>query len=279
LLAPGCHGTQSASAAAEHVKSSHIFLLGASVGVALMILCGSVAEAQTWDNSSLNAYIAAGYGDQNTAFAHGRYRTLSGEWLSYTNTSGKRVFPHGGLMTSYADETSTSYPDTRPVRGSLVSWSFGSYGHVGIIERPTFDSSGRLLKALVSEQNWKAGQVTTTELTASKLSKRGASGSYTLVGYLNPNRPPSIGSISTTKSGSDLQVRFPVLDEDGRLVRLLVALTDQNSKVLVSASGDVPANRYIRIGVSGLRSGSYRCYVWAWDFRGLRGTNSKSFTW
>ena len=175
--------------------------------------------------------------------------------------------------------TTTTYRDVVPVRGSLASWVFGDYGHAGIIESPKFDSAGQLVSAEVSEQNWKAGRITTTELSASALLKRGITGNYRLSGYLNPNRPPAIGSISIVRSGSDLQVRFPIINEDNRQIRLLVALVDGNNKVLASGSGDVPSNRYISVGVKGLRSGSYKWYVWAWDFLDLRGSNSKTFTW
>src|SRR5947207_2844213 len=101
-------------------------------------VCLQTASAQTWDNSQANGYVAKGYGSECTAFAHGRYKTLSGEWLRYINSSGQWAYPNAKLMYDFAVESPTLYHDSVSVNGALVAWNGpngdSDPGHAGIIE-------------------------------------------------------------------------------------------------------------------------------------------------
>jgi surface antigen len=247
------------------------------------------ANAQTWDKSQANGYVQAGYSEECTAFAHGRFKTLNNEWLRYLNGSGKRVFPDAKLMFDYAVESATVYRDTAPVAGGLVAWTGPNGerdpGHAGGVESVKSDGSVR-----ISEQNWPKGSGPSyKDLSASKLQNRDSTSAsgvkkyYKLRGFVNPNRPTAIGTLFTQPLGKQLQLDMALMDEDRRSLRVLAAIVDGKTTVAgTSLSGTVPSNRTTRclFPTGNLRRGkTYTVTVWVWDFKDLRSTKSKTFVW
>lgn len=257
------------------------FNLARRVGVALFAMPLAIAvpaSAQQWDNSNNNPYVSAGYGDQCTAFAWGRFKLLNGESLQFQNSQGKSVYPNANLMATYAVESSKVYRDSVPVRGALVSFGkSGTNGHVGIIERANTDGS-----ADISEQNWPVGSgPNTSTLSSSKLQSRSG---YNLLGYVNPNRPSAIGTLSVNNTATTVQAQFTLMDEDRRPVNLQSAIVDNGQVVPgTTLSGNVRSNVMVtatfRNTTQFRRGKSYTLYVWAADFRGLRSSKSVTFTW
>lgn len=265
------------------------FFASAVAGIALTFAFTNSTSAQslTWDNTRTgNPYVAAGYGDQCTAFAFGRYKVVNGDAIRFVNAQGKAVYPNAGLMASYAVDTPTVYRDSVPVRGALISWSkSGEPGHAGNIERLYSDGS-----ADISEQNWPTGSGPGTKtLTAAKLQSRpstvnGKTSYYTLAGYVNPNRPTALGTLSTSKTASTFQLNVAVLDEDNRPVNILVGIFDGSTVVSgTTGGGAINPNNTLTVrwnNTSQLRRGkTYTINLWATDFRGLRSSKSTTFTW
>jgi surface antigen len=241
------------------------------------------AQALPWDNTrNGNPYVLHGYGDQCTAFAFGRYKTINSESLKFANPQGKSVYPDAGLMYDYLVETSTSYRDSRPVRGALVCWKkAGAPGHAGHIERVNSNGSVE-----ISEQNWplRSGP-RRTNLTASALQSRPTStGAYALAGFVNPNRPTAIGTLFTTRINKTFQVDVALTDEDRRDVSILFGILE-DGRVLsgTAGSGKVAPNNPVSIrwgNTSMLRRGrTYSVYLVTHDFRGLRSSKTVAFTW
>jgi surface antigen len=265
------------------------FNVSASAGIALMVLLATSASAQSlaWDNSRTgNPYVAAGYGDQCTAFAFGRYKVANGEALRFVDSKGRSVYPDAALMATYVVETATTYRDSVPVRGALISWSKpGEPGHAASAERIYSDGS-----ADIGEQNWPKGSgPNSKKLTASQLRSRpstvnGKTSYYTLAGFVNPNRPPALGTLYTSKINSTLQLDVAVLDEDGRPVNILVGIFDGGTVVPgTTGSGTINPNNSLTVrwtNTSQLRRGrTYTVNLYATDFRGLRSSKSTAFTW
>lgn len=232
------------------------------------------AWAEPWDNSLQNPYVAAGWGAECTAYSWGRYVVDNLERLRFTGGT----YPNANLMYTNVVETPTSYRSSTPVRGALISWAKpGTFGHTAHVEK--LYSDGR---AYISEQNWPIGTGPRNwTLTAAQLQSRGG---YTLVGYVNPNRPPAFGTIAITKGYSSLQVGIPVLDEDGNPVSLLVGVVNGGQAVPgMSISASVRPNQCVNLTFSNtsqlVRGRSYSLNVWGWDSRGLRATKANSFIW
>jgi surface antigen len=284
--------TKHPAAARSIVSSSwrgRHFITNAVAGIALTFAFTNAALAQslTWDNTRTgNPYVAAGYGDQCTAFAFGRYKVVNGEPLRFVNPQGNAVYPDAGLMFDYAIQTPTTYRDNVPVRGALISWKKpGAPGHTATIERLYSDGS-----ADIAEQNWPKGSgPNSATLTAAKLQSRsstvnGQTSYYTLAGYVNPNRPTALGTLYTAKINNTLQLNVALLDEDCRPVQVLVGIFDGGSVVSgTTGSGTINPNSTLTVRWSNtgqLRSGkTYMVYLWATDFRGLRSSKSTTFTW
>ena len=264
------------------------FFASALTAVTLALASAGTALAQSlsWDNTRTgNPYVAAGYGDQCTAFSFGRYKTVNGEALRFLDTKGKAVYPNAGLMYDYVVETSTSYRDTTPVRGALISWKkSGEPGHTGTAERIYSDGS-----ADIGEQNWPTGSgPSSKKLTASQLQSRsstvnGKTSYYTQAGYVCPNRPTSLGTLYTAKIDSNLQLDVAVLDEDNRNVNVLVALLDGSTVVSnTTASGSIAPNRAVQVVWKSpklTRGKKYSVWFQATDWRGLKASKSATFTW
>jgi surface antigen len=292
LQAADCDGATEPVAQATVNPSCRVrrFFASAVAGIALTFAFTNAASAQslTWDNTRTgNPYVAAGYGDQCTAFAFGHYKVVNGESLRFLNPQGNAVYPDAGLMFDYAVQTSTTYRDSVPVRGALISWKkAGAPGHAATIERLYSDGS-----ADIAEQNWPKGSGPNSKtLTAATLQSRsstvnGQTSYYTLAGYVNPNRPTAIGTLYTAKINSTtLQLNVALLDEDRRPVQVLVGLFDGGSVVSgTTGSGTINPNSIVTVqwsNTSQLRRGkTYAVYLWATDFRGLRSSNSTTFTW
>lgn len=291
---PGKHGYDGASQTAAqataraHCRTPRLLASAAAITLALALAGAASAQSLTWDNTSTgNPYVAAGYGDQCTAFAYGRYKLVNNEALRFMNPQGAAVYPNAGLMFDYVTETPTTYRDSVPVRGALISWKkSGAPGHTANIERLYSDGS-----ADISEQNWPTGSGPNSKtLTAAKLQSRSsttASGQvsyYTLAGYVNPNRAPAIGTPQLTRSSSTLQLGVPLLDEDRRPVNILVAIFDGGNVVSgTTGSGTINPNTTLTVrwgNTSQLQSGrAYTVRLWATDFRGLRSVKGWTFTW
>jgi len=265
------------------------FFASAVAGIALTFAFANAASAQSlnWDNTRTgNQYVAAGFGNSCTAFAFGRYKQVNGEALRFVNQQGKAVWPDAGLMFDYAVQTPTTYRDSVPVRGALISWKKpGAEGHTATIERLYSDGA-----ADIAEQNWpKYSGPNSKTLTASQLQRRsstvnGQTSYYTLAGYVCPNRPTALGTLYTAKINSTLQLNVAVLDEDRRPVNILVGIFDGGSVVPgTTGSGTINPNSALTVrwsNTSQLRSRrTYTAYLWATDFRGLRSSKSTTFTW
>lgn len=263
------------------------FFASAVAGITLTLASVGSASAQSldWDSSRSNPYVAAGYGDQCTAWSEGRYRTVNGEWLRFVNPQGKAVYPNAGLMFDYVTQTATTYKDSVPVRGAVISWKkSGEPGHTATAERIFADGS-----VDIAEQNWPTGSGPNSKnLTAAKLQSRpstvnGVTRYYSLAGFINPNRPTAIGTLYTTKINSNLQLDVALLDEDKRGVAVLVALFDGNNVVSnTTGSGTVTPNRAVKVTWNSprlTRGKTYTVRFWTTDWRGLRSSKSASFTW
>jgi surface antigen len=261
----------------------------AVAGIALTFALANAASAQslTWDNTRTgNPYVAAGYGDQCTAFAFGRYKVVNSEALRFVNPQGTVVSPDAGLMATYVVESPTVYRDSVPVRGALISWSKPNQpGHAANIERLNSDGS-----ADIAEQNWPKGSGPNSKtLTAAALQRRsstvnGQTSYYTLQGFVNPNRPTALGTLYTAKINSTLQLDVAVLDEDRHPVQILAGIFDGSTVVSgTTLSGTINPNSALTVrwsNTSHLRRGKiYTVYLWATDFRGLRSSKSTTFTW
>lgn len=259
------------------------FIACAVAGIALMFTFATSASAQslTWDNTRKNPFVLSGNGTECTAYAWGRFKFLNnGTELQFTQTYGR----HGGKLYELAVETPYVYRDSVPVRGSLISWKRGSdYGHAAVVETVNVDGKGG---ALISEANWPHGRgPQPTTLTATELQRRaGKTDSFTLGGFVNPNRPTAIGTLYTAKINSTLQLDVALLDEDRRSVNVLVALFDGNNVVSgTTGSGSVTPNRAVTVrwgNTSMLKRGkSYTIRFYATDFRELRSSKSTTFIW
>ena len=261
----------------------------AVAGIALTFALANLASAQslTWDNTPTgNPYVAAGYGGECTAFSFGRYKVLNNEALRFVNPQGNAVYPNAGLMFDYVIETPTTYRDSVPVRGALISWKkSGAPGHAATAERLNADGS-----VDIAEQNWPTGSGPNTKnLTAEKLQSRsstvnGVTTYYTLAGFVNPNRPPAFGIAQMAKYSSTLQLEVPLLDEDRRPVNIIGGIFDGSTVVpgtVVSGTINPNGTITVRLGnTSQLRSGrAYTVWLWATDFRGLRSVKGWTFTW
>ena len=251
--------------------------------------CLQTASAQTWDKTTANNYVAFGFETDCTAFAHGRFKSLNGEWLRCRDTSGNSVSPNAMRMYDFSQETATAYRDTVPVTGGLVVWTGpngeSDPGHAGIIESIKIDGSVK-----VSEQNWPIGSSPTyKDLSAAKLRNRdstntkGVTKYYKLRGFVNPNRPPAIGTLATQSLGNQILLDVPLIDEDGRNLRIQAGIVDGQTAVAgTSWSSIVSANRTTRcvFPTSSLRRGkTYTLTIWVWDFKDLRSTKSTAFKW
>lgn len=281
-------GEFTAAQATARAASRRSGLFASSVMAFTLVLASAgTASAQSlgWDNSWSNPYVAAGYGDQCTAWSEGRYRTLNGEWLRFVNPQGKAVYPNAGLMADYVTETSTTYRDSVPVRGAVISWKkSGEPGHTATAERILADGS-----VDIAEQNWPTGSGPNSKnLTAAKLQSRpstvnGVTSYYSLAGFINPNRPSGIGTLYTAKINSNLQLDVAVLDEDKRGVAVLVALFDGNSVVSnTTGSGTITPNRTVRVTWNSprlTRGKTYTVRFWTTDWRGLKSNKATTFVW
>ena len=256
------------------------------LSAAMLVNLTTTASAESWDNSWSNPYVAAGWGDQCTAYSYGRYKVANGESLRFTNPQGKAVYPDAGLMYDYVVQTATSYRDAVPVRGALIAWTKPNQpGHTGIVERAYSNGS-----CDISEQNWPTGYGPNNKtLSAASMQSRsstvgGVTTYYSLRGFVNPNRPSSFGTLYTNYIATTVQAQFALMDEDRRSVNLLTAIVDNGQVVPgTTLSGSVPSNVVVTAdfrNTSQLRRGrSYTLYVWATDFRGLRSSKSVMFTW
>lgn len=259
---------------------------GALVIIAFVSANAAMAQSLSWDNSLGNPYVSSGNGRECTAFAWGRFKAVNGDKLRFVNPQGRTAYPSAGLMFDYAVESSTVYRDNVPVRGGLISWRKPNEdGHVGNVERVNSDGSVDM-----SEQNWPTGSGPIARtLTAAKLQNRpstvnGKTSYYTLAGYVNPNRETAIGTMSLTKLSSSLQAKFTLMDEDRRDVYLLLGIEADGQTVSGTSIGKtVPSNGLVTANFTDLRKlrrgRTYTVHVWARDFRGLRSTKTKTFTW
>ncbi len=255
-------------------------IASAMAGMALWSALPHTATAQSldWDSSRRNPFVANGNSRECTAYAWGRFKVLNSDSLGFTATTGR----HGGRFYALAVETPTVYRDSVPVRGSLVSWTKpGNFGHVAVVERVDTDGRG---SCDISEQNWPVGAPPTPKpvnLSASAMKKR--SSSYSLAGYVCPNRPTSIGTLYTSKIRSNLQLDVALLDEDRRNVKVLAALFEGNTVVSnTTISRTLSANRVLNHTWNGprlTRGKTYTLRVWTTDWRGLKSNKSKTFVW
>ena len=207
---------------------------------------------------------------------------VNGESLKFTATSGR----HGGRFYELAVETPTIYRDSQPVRGALVSWTKpNDFGHVAAIERVNLDGS-----CFISEQNWPIGRAPEAKtLSAADMVKRtsrlsnGRTATYSLAGYVCPNRPSGIGTLYTAKINNDLRLDVALLDEDRRNVNVLVALFDGSTVISsTTASGSVSPNRVVTVNWRSprlTRGKTYTVRFWATDWRGLKSSKSQTFRW
>jgi surface antigen len=217
---------------------------------------------------------------QCTWYAFKRFYEKNNIVLSFVNPSSKKsVSPGAEYMVTWADPSSPYfYQSSTPMVGSLVSRYNGSIGHVEIIEQIT-TSNGKITGYVVSEANWTGPGVvsTSTKLTTSEMSKRGNKSVFTLIGFLNPNFAPQVKNlkIEKTSSTSSCRVAFTPEDTDGRKLSLLGSLTDSNGKVIASTSLEADSSKANSFTVKGLiRGKTYRYYVWAWDFKGLKSSTT-----
>lgn len=259
------------------------FLGSATAVITLALASAGTASAQSldWDSSRSNPF----YADltQCTSYAWGRFKVLNSDSLQFTATSGR----HGGRFYELAVETPTIYRDSVPVRGSLPSWTKpNDYGHVGVVERVNSDGS-----CYISEQNWPSGQGPNAKtLSAADMVKRtsrlsnGTTATYSLAGYVCPNRPSGIGTLYTAKINGNLRLDVAVLDEDRRNVNVLVAIVDDRNNVVsnTTGGGSITPNRAVKVTWNSprlTRGKTYTVRFWTTDWRGLKSSKSTTFIW
>lgn len=219
-----------------------------------------------------------------TREAYQKFYDMNGIALTFLNPTTKKTNPPGAeYMVTWADPNSPYfYRSDTAIKGSLSSRSNGSKGHVEVIKEILY-KSGKISGYVVYEANWPTGTgPKTTTLTAAEMSKRGNSSVYTLIGFLNPNFAPQVKNLKMVKTGStSCRITFTPEDTDGKKLSLLGSITDSKGKVMGSASKEVDANKSNEFNVTKFTRGqSYRFYVVAWDFKGLKSsTNYVSFTW
>ena len=112
----------------------------------------------------------------------------------------------------------------------------------------------------------------------------GTTATYSLAGYVCPNRPSGIGTLYTAKINGNLRLDVAVLDEDRRNVNVLVAIVDDRNNVVsnTTGGGSITPNRAVKVTWNSprlTRGKTYTVRFWTTDWRGLKSSKSTTFIW